>query len=74
MKSYLYMTVLQNLPKFADMVEESMDSFIASRSFKDSSVMSNEPIDTQVFASIAGVLHEYVALIFHSRQMIHPSH
>jgi hypothetical protein len=54
----LYMTVLQNLPKFADVVEASMDDFMALRSFKDSAVPSNEAIDTQVFASIAGVLHE----------------
>ena len=57
------MTVLQNLPKFADVVEGSLDSFMASRSFKDSASVNNEPIDTQVFASIAGVLHEFVAFI-----------
>jgi hypothetical protein len=59
------MTVLQNFPKFADVVEESMESFMASRSFKDSDAISSDPIDTQVFASIAGVLHEYVAFLIH---------
>jgi hypothetical protein len=52
------MTILHNLPKFADVVESSMDSFIADRSFKDPAIPSNGAIDTQVFASIAGVLHE----------------
>jgi hypothetical protein len=58
------MTVLQNFPKFADVVEESMESFMASRSF-NSDATSSDPIDTQVFASIAGVLHEYVAFLIH---------
>ena len=56
------MTILQNLPKFADVVEQSIDSFIAFHSFKDPQANMNiESIDTQVFASIAGVLHEFVA-------------
>ena len=63
MSSHLYMTILQNLPKFADVVEQSMDSFIASRSFRDPTSVNAQSIDTQVFASIAGVLHEFVALI-----------
>ncbi|KAG0698145.1 hypothetical protein DFH29DRAFT_943008 [Suillus ampliporus] len=56
----LYMTVLQNLPNFADVVEKSMDSIITSRSFNDPGAVGKDPIDTQAFASIAGVLHEFL--------------
>jgi hypothetical protein len=59
------MTVLQNLSKFADVVEESMESFMTLRSFKDPDIASINPIDTQVFASIAGVLHECVVFLIH---------
>ena len=52
------MTVLQNLPNFAETLEKSMDEIIISRSFKDPGSASNDPIDTQVLASIAGVTHE----------------
>jgi len=38
-----------------------MDAAINARSFKDTrSTSPYKPIDTQIFASIAGVLHEYV--------------
>jgi len=73
MRSCLYMTILQNLPKFADVVEECMDNFMASRSFKDPGAVGNEPIDTQVFASIAGVLHEYVGFLIHGWNTIYLS-
>ncbi|KAG2153743.1 uncharacterized protein EDB93DRAFT_1134566 [Suillus bovinus] len=56
----LYMTVLQNLPNFADAVEKSMDSIIASRSFSDPGASGKDPVDAQAFASIAGVLHEFL--------------
>ncbi|KAG1731512.1 uncharacterized protein EDB91DRAFT_1154350 [Suillus paluster] len=56
----LYMTVLQNLPNFADAVEKSMDSIIASRSFSDPGAVGKAPIDAQAFVSIAGVLHEFL--------------
>ncbi|KAG2106489.1 hypothetical protein BD769DRAFT_1654653 [Suillus cothurnatus] len=56
----LYMTVLQNLSSFADAVEKSMDSIITSRSFSDPGAFGKDPIDAQAFASIAGVLHEFL--------------
>ncbi|OAX35178.1 hypothetical protein K503DRAFT_858768 [Rhizopogon vinicolor AM-OR11-026] len=56
----LYMTVLQNLPNFADAVEKSMDSIIESRSFNDPGAIGKDLIDPQAFASIAGVLHEFL--------------
>ncbi|KAG2361405.1 hypothetical protein BDR07DRAFT_1472123 [Suillus spraguei] len=56
----LYMTVLQNLPSFADAVEKSMDSIVASRSFSDPGSVRKDPVDAQAFASIAGVLHEFL--------------
>jgi hypothetical protein len=52
------MTVLQNLPEFADAVEKSMASIIDSRSFIDPGAARKDLIDPQAFASIAGVLHE----------------
>jgi hypothetical protein len=52
------MTVLQNLPSFADAIETSMDSIIASRSFSDPGALGKDSVDAQAFASIAGVLHE----------------
>ena len=52
------MTVLQNLPSFADAVEKSMASIIDSRSFIDPGAAGKDLIDPQAFASIAGVLHE----------------
>jgi hypothetical protein len=52
------MTVLQNLPIFADAVEKSMDSIIDSRSFGDPWAAGKDLIDPQAFACIAGVLHE----------------
>lgn len=62
------MTILQNLPKFADVIEECMQAFMTSRSFKDPAISSvnAECLDTQIFASIGGVLHEYVMFIVHS--------
>lgn len=53
------MTVLQNLPHFADAVEQSMASIIDSRSFIDpGAAVRKDLIDPQAFASIAGILHE----------------
>ncbi|OJA18637.1 hypothetical protein AZE42_01786, partial [Rhizopogon vesiculosus] len=57
----LYMTVLQNLPNFADAVEKSMDSIIESCSFNDPGAVGKDLIDPQAFASIAAVLHEFLA-------------
>ncbi|KAG1904255.1 uncharacterized protein F5891DRAFT_1206968, partial [Suillus fuscotomentosus] len=56
----LYMTVLQNLPSFADAVEKSMDGIIASCSFSDPGASGKDAVDAQAFASIAGVLHEFL--------------
>lgn len=60
--NHLYMTILQNLPKFADVIEECMQAFMTSRSFKDpaTSSVNAECLDTQIFASIGGVLHEFL--------------
>jgi len=55
---------LNNLPRFADVVESCLDEAIKSGSFKDPDVPVSEPIDIQVFASIARVLHEYAKVAF----------
>ncbi|KAF8959737.1 hypothetical protein BDZ97DRAFT_1666780 [Flammula alnicola] len=57
----LYTIVLQNLPKFADVIESCMEVFIQLRSFRDPSATAvYKHIDGQVFASLAGVLHEFL--------------
>ncbi|KAF8808645.1 hypothetical protein BYT27DRAFT_7255286, partial [Phlegmacium glaucopus] len=59
--NHLFSIILQNFEKFADRIEECMHAAINARSFKDT--RSNSPyksIDTQIFVSIAGVLHEFL--------------
>jgi len=52
------MTVLQNLPNFADALEKSMNTIIDERSFNDPGAIGKDLVDAQAFASIVGTLHE----------------
>jgi hypothetical protein len=53
--------VLQSFEKFADVIEECMNTAISARSFKDTRLSHPyKAVDIQIFVSIAGVLHEYV--------------
>ncbi|KAF8808643.1 hypothetical protein BYT27DRAFT_7188610 [Phlegmacium glaucopus] len=59
--NHLFSIVLQNFEKFADRIEECMHAAINASSFKDTRSKSYyKPIDTQIFVSIAGVLHEFL--------------
>ncbi|KDR70088.1 hypothetical protein GALMADRAFT_255486 [Galerina marginata CBS 339.88] len=58
--NHLYSIVLQNLPRYADVVESCMEQAMKARSFKDPATVVYESIDAQLFASIAGVLHEFL--------------
>ncbi|KAF8867865.1 P-loop containing nucleoside triphosphate hydrolase protein [Gymnopilus junonius] len=58
--NHLYTIVLQNLDRFSDAIESSLEQAIKAQSFKDPTAPVSEPTDAQVFASIAGVLHEFL--------------
>ena len=46
------------------MIESCLDQAITSQSFRDVATPISEPIDAQVFVSIAGVLHECAKVVF----------
>lgn len=62
--NHLFSIVLQNFEKFADVIEECMNAAINARSFKDTRSSSPyKSFDTQIFLSIAGVLHEFLVRV-----------
>lgn len=56
------MRVMENMENFADVVEECMVAIMKVKSFKDPQFLaSKDPLGSQVLASLAGVLFEWVS-------------